>query len=99
MNKATTDLIKHFESLHDGDLSKIGLQPKQDPLGIYTEGWGRAMIDPTTKKFIKGIANEDKAIKYQTIFTVEGANKALDEDLIRYSQFANNALGSVTWEN
>ena len=24
--------------------------------------------------------------------------KALDEDLIRYSQFANNALGSVTWE-
>lgn len=98
MNKATTDLIKHFESLHDGDLHKIGLQPKQDSLGIFTEGWGRAMIDPATKKFIKGAANAAKALKYQTIFTIADADKALEEDLIRYSKFAENALGSEIWE-
>ena len=46
MNKATVDLIKHFESLHDGDLHKIGLQPKMDSVGIWTCGYGRAMIDP-----------------------------------------------------
>ena len=29
-------LIKHFEGLHDGDLKKIGLQPKKCPAGIWT---------------------------------------------------------------
>ena len=37
------ELIKSFESLHDGDLSKIGLQPKMCPAQIWTEGYGRAM--------------------------------------------------------
>jgi lysozyme len=32
------DLIKHFESLHDGDLTIVGLQPKMCPAGIWTEG-------------------------------------------------------------
>lgn len=98
MNKATVDLIKHFESLHDGDLHKIGLQPKMDSVGIYTEGWGRAMIDPTTKQFIKGAANAAKALKYQTIFTIADADKALEDDLKTYSTFALNKLGIVVWE-
>ena len=32
------DLIKEFESLHDGDLKQVGLQPKMCPAGIWTEG-------------------------------------------------------------
>lgn len=36
-------LIKHFESLHDGDLSRIGLQPKLCPAGIVTVGWGHVV--------------------------------------------------------
>jgi lysozyme len=43
VNQATINLIKHFESLHDGDLSKIGLQPKQDCAGIWTVGYGHAL--------------------------------------------------------
>ena len=31
-------LVSHYEGLHDGDLSKVGLQPKMDPIGIWTEG-------------------------------------------------------------
>jgi lysozyme len=38
-------LIQEFESLHDGDLTMIGLQPKMDPIGIWTEGYGHAMRD------------------------------------------------------
>ena len=37
------NLIKYFEGLHDGDLKKIGLQPKKCPAGIWTEGYGHAM--------------------------------------------------------
>ena len=38
------DLIKEFEGLHDGDLSIIGLQPKMCPAGIWTQGYGHAII-------------------------------------------------------
>lgn len=34
MNDNLIKLISHYESLHDGDLKMIGLQPKMDPVGI-----------------------------------------------------------------
>jgi hypothetical protein len=34
MSNILTKLVTHFEGLHDGDLIKIGLQPKMDPVGI-----------------------------------------------------------------
>jgi len=57
------EILKYSESLHDGDLSMIGLQPKLDPAGIWTEGWGHAMINPITGKFLKGKENESYARK------------------------------------
>ena len=36
-------LIKGCESIHDGDLTQIGLQPKLCPAGIWTVGWGHAL--------------------------------------------------------
>lgn len=74
-------LIKNFESLHDGDLSIIGLQPKMDPIGIWTEGYGRAMKDKNGN-FIKGIKNKSLAYSSITIKTELEALKALSEDLI-----------------
>ena len=41
------DLVKHYESLHDGDLTKVGLQPKRDPAGILTVGFGHALKTPS----------------------------------------------------
>lgn len=73
-------LIKKYESLHDGDLKQIGLQPKMDPVGIWTEGWGRAMRDKNGK-FIKGSANKALAYSRQTIHTVAEADAALDQDV------------------
>jgi lysozyme len=79
-NKSGVDLIKHFESLHDGDLKVIGLQPKMDPIGIWTEGYGRAMRDDKGN-FIKGIANKKLAYSRASIHSEEEAVKALIEDL------------------
>lgn len=84
VNKNTLNLIKHYESLHDGDLKKVGLQPKMDPVGIWTEGYGRAMIDPMTKKFLKGLGNKQRAYDLQTIHTEEEADKALVIDMVPY---------------
>lgn len=73
-------LIKQFEGLHDGDLTKIGLQPKMCPAGIWTEGWGRAMRDKNGD-FIKGAANKAKAYAHITIHTIEQADAALNVDV------------------
>ena len=74
------NLIKHFESLHDGDLSLIGLQPKMDPIGIWTEGYGRAMRD-AKGNFIKGVANKKLAYSRISIHNEVEAIKALASDL------------------
>lgn len=55
------DLIKRFESLHDGDLRAIGCQPKMDPLRIWTAGYGRALRDPHTGQFLQGPEDRDEA--------------------------------------
>lgn len=82
-SKIGIDLIKHFEGLHDGDLKVIGLQPKMDPIGIWTEGYGRAMRD-SKGNFIKGLANKKLAYSRQTIRTENEATLALAQDLQVY---------------
>lgn len=84
-SKVGLDLIKEFESLHDGDLKKIGLQPKMCPAGIWTEGYGRAMRDKNGN-FIKGEAKKDLAYARITIHNAVEAEKALLEDLIVYER-------------
>jgi len=74
------NLIKEFESLHDGDLRTIGLQPKMCPAYIWTEGYGRAMRDERGN-FIKGAQFKSKAYANISIHNEAEAIKALQEDL------------------
>lgn len=70
------DIVKHYESLHDGDLSQIGLQPKMCPAGYWTEGYGQVVTD-TKGKPIKGLGNKTLAYKCAKIKTVVQAEAAL----------------------
>lgn len=79
MNENMVKLISRYESLHDGDLKQIGLQPKMDPIGIWTEGWGHAIVD-SKGDFVKGIANKKLAYDLSIIHTLEDANKYLELD-------------------
>jgi len=79
-------LIKRFESLHDGDLSEIGLQPKMDPVGIWTAGYGHALRDPDTGQFLQG-AN-DRAAALALVhggLTEAQADDLLERDLEQFS--------------
>lgn len=81
-------LIKHFESLHDGDLSKIGLQPKPDPIGIWTGGYGRALRHPRTGQFLRvqnGKADQIEAYRQCQGLDEAGAEQWLKEDLAEFS--------------
>lgn len=81
-------LIKQFESLHDGDLSRIGLQPKADPVGILTGGYGRALRHPHTGKFLRtqnGKADTLLAYRLCEGLDEAGAEAWLREDLAGFS--------------
>ncbi|HOB25101.1 MAG TPA: lysozyme, partial [Kaistella sp.] len=84
-SKKGIDLIKKYEGLHDGDLTKVGLQPKLDPVGIWTEGYGRAMRDEKGN-FLKGIKNKSYANAHATIKTECEAEKALAEDVAPFEK-------------
>ena len=79
-SKVGINLIKSFESLHDGDLSLIGLQPKMCPAKVWTEGWGRALRD-SKGNFIKGSSNKNLAYQVSTVKNEIDAERALQEDL------------------
>jgi len=77
------DLIKHFESLNDGDLSKIGLQPKKDCSGYYTVGWGHCLIKPDGTYCLTISDIENYFPQYLTI-DESYAEKLLQSDLVRF---------------
>lgn len=79
-SKKGIDLIKEFESLHDGDLTQIGLQPKMCPAGVWTEGYGHAIRD-AKGNFVKGKLNKALAYSLAKIKTVEDAERVLAVDL------------------
>ncbi len=96
INEKCTLLAKHFESLHDGDLTSIGLQPKMCPAGIWTEGYGNAIIDPLTGKFLTGTANKGRASLLSDIYDESSASKQLEKNLIRYSGKVLRVCASLT---
>ena len=97
INKKGIDLIKSFESLHDGDKAP-GLQPKMDPIGIWTEGYGRAMRDKNGK-FIKSQGAKDLAFKNATIHTEAEAEAALIQDLRVYEDIVERKVKVPLTEN
>lgn len=92
------DLIKSFESLHDGDLKKIGLQPKMDPAKIWTEGYGRAMRDDNGN-FLRGLSNKSLAEKRATIHTEKEAETALRQDLLVYENIVVKKINITLTQN
>lgn len=77
----TLSLIKHFEGLHDGNLKQVGLQPKRCPAGIWTAGWGRALVNPITGAFLRSAADYELAVRICGNLTLEQASDWLIEDL------------------
>lgn len=83
ISKIGLELIAHYEGVHDGDLSKIGLQPKMCPAGIWTVGYGHAII--LNGKFLRGIENKELAYSLYPNLTEEQARALLNKDTDNFS--------------
>ena len=79
------EFVKKFEGLHDGDLREVGLRPKQDPVGIWTIGYGHAQRDRETGRLLRGESDRNAAYRDARKLTVEEALALLKQDLDEYA--------------
>lgn len=86
------ELIKHFEGLHDGNLKKIGLQPKLCPAGIVTIAYGHVLRDKEGN-FLRGDEGIKQALllypEWETITEAE-AEAILIKDLSSFEKSVNS---------
>jgi len=92
------NLIKEFESLHDGDLSMIGLHPKMCPAKVWTEGYGRAMRNKDGV-FLKGTKDKKEAYANVTINNKQEAEQALIEDLRVFERIVSSKIKILLTQN
>jgi len=83
------EFIKKYESLHDGDLSAIDLQPKLDGAGIWTEGWGHPMRKNGRYMKVDQYPTLESVLPYRKITTIEEANCYLAEDISKKASLVN----------
>lgn len=90
--QAAIDLIKSFESLHDGDLTQIGLQPKMCPAGVWTVGYGRALQNESKTRFLIGDKDKAQALAQYPNLTEKAAEIMLAEDLEKFEAAVNKLV-------
>ena len=86
------ELVKHFESLHDGDLSKIGLQPKLDPSDIVTVGYGHALKNPRTNEWLTDVSEVGEYYPQFVDMTIEDAEDLLQTDIRIFERIVNSKI-------
>ncbi|MDX1253277.1 MAG: lysozyme [Gammaproteobacteria bacterium] len=59
INQAGLELIKSFEGIMDGDPTTVNLDAYLDPIGIWTIGWGHAIV--VGNDFLRGKENKKRA--------------------------------------
>lgn len=75
------ELIKSFEGIPDGDPSTVKIDAYLCPAGVWTIGWGHAIVDGGAQ--LKGAANKFRArVLYPGGITREQAEALLRADLI-----------------
>lgn len=86
------ELIRHFESLHDGDLFKIRLQPKLCPRGICTVGYGHALKNPKTNEWLTDISDVARYYPQFSDMAIEDAEDLLQTDVKLFEKIVNSKI-------
>lgn len=82
VNAAGRELVKRWEGIADGDPTTVNLDPYMDPVGIWTIGWGHAILHPGGERWLQGA--KDRALARAAFpdgLTPDEAEDLLDADL------------------
>lgn len=91
-SKEIIEFIKSYEQIHDGDLNMVGLQPKLDARGIWTEGYGHAMVRGREFMTSNKYPTLDSIIPFSVIHTEEQALKLLAQDIKSFAEGVRSRL-------
>jgi lysozyme len=91
INQAGLDLIKSFEGIEDGDPTTVNLDPYLDPVGIWTIGWGHAIV--CEGRFLRGAQAKPRAYSlYPGGLTLAQAEDLLRADALDACRDVQNAV-------
>lgn len=83
---AAVDIVKDFEGWHDGDRATPNSDPILCPTGHATIGYGRVVVDPATRRPLKGAEGLARARQlYPAGVTYEEAGDMLGHDLAAFA--------------
>lgn len=85
------NLVKHFESLHDGNLKEIGLQPKLCPAGYWTIGYGHVVINPVNNRPFTHTSIAAEVKKY----SLKDEAEALALLAVDFKRFQSHVIGNI----
>ncbi|WP_159039838.1 lysozyme [Christiangramia fulva] len=87
------DFVAEYEQKHDGSREMIGLQPKPDAVGNWTEGFGHAMIDEYGDfRTVRDYPTLESILPFSQVHTDEEAWALLKWDLRNKAAGANMRL-------
>lgn len=95
MKMQNDKLIKMFEGLHDGDKDKPLLQPQMCPSGIWTVGWGYALVNKKTGKWLKGASDMQLVVEqYPELLNIDAkkADELFVSVLEKYERIVNSKI-------
>lgn len=85
-NEAGRNLIKAWESLHDGDPGTPALEPAMCPVKVWTVGWGHALTDAAGRQIVGPARRAEAMAVYRSRWpagmTLADAGALFDADLI-----------------
>jgi GH24 family phage-related lysozyme (muramidase) len=85
------ELIKSFEGIPDGDPSTVNLDAYLDPVGIWTIGWGHAIVYQGS--FLRGPENKSIARSlYPGGITIAQAEALLKGELVSFARDVQNLV-------
>lgn len=83
---------KAYETLHDGDLTKIGLQPKLCPAGVWTRGYGEAIVVNGKMLTVKDYPVMNDFIMSFSLQNEAEAEEGLRKIMVRYEKWVRNNI-------
>ena len=91
VNQATIDLIKQYEGLGDGKPQTRAIDPYLDPVGIWTIGWGHAIV--YQGRMLRGTADQATVNQlYPAGITEAQAEALLSGDLMNTGRDVSAAV-------
>lgn len=88
-------VIEHYEQIHDGDLSRIGYQPKMCPAGIWTVGLGHALRD-LDGSWLKGVKGYQRMLEIYPDLETIGKGKVYELLYGDLNEFEGIVLSKLT---